>query len=195
MNWRDRLSLLLGTTTAASLLGLPAETFAAPTEPRSPEHPSSGDAFVYATIPGTDLHFVAHSSHSSHASHASHSSGSGGGYATPFYYPPSPPPPYRPPPLPPPPALRPSPPAPAAPLYSPTAPSPSTTPPVAAGVISFVQQIQLALIARGYDPGPADGHLGPKTVGALSAFQEANGLTASGYVDAATVAALGVAMH
>lgn len=210
MKWRDRLTLLLGSTTAASLLALPEQALGAPSEtsPNAtapPEHVSTGDALIFLTPEGTDLQLIAHASHSSHASHASHSShssGSGGGYAAPYYPPPAPPaaPVYSPPP----------PPARVAPYYSPgtaSGPAPSSAsssgvtivaggqtddPPLAPEISRFVQNVQLALIARGYDPGPADGHLGPRTSAAVSAFQTAGGLPATGYIDAQTTALLGL---
>ncbi|WGU39012.1 peptidoglycan-binding protein [Phenylobacterium sp. NIBR 498073] len=56
----------------------------------------------------------------------------------------------------------------------------------------FVQRVQIALMIKGYDPGPADGVLSPKTREALRAFQTAGGLTVSGNMDMATLHALGV---
>lgn len=53
-----------------------------------------------------------------------------------------------------------------------------------------VQEIQNALIAQGYNPGPADGQFGAKTTTAVKAFQTANGLTADGAVGPATSAKL-----
>jgi len=61
-----------------------------------------------------------------------------------------------------------------------------------AEVIEIVRRVQLALLIRGYDPGLADGALGPKTQEALRQFQAATGLSISGYLDAATLDALGV---
>lgn len=51
-------------------------------------------------------------------------------------------------------------------------------------------KIQRALIARGYDPGPADGKAGGKTTAAIKAFQVARGLAADGKVGPNTQAAL-----
>ncbi len=44
------------------------------------------------------------------------------------------------------------------------------------------KDIQLALKAAGYDPGPIDGVRGRKTILAIKQFQAANGLTADGLV-------------
>ena len=54
------------------------------------------------------------------------------------------------------------------------------------------RQVQEALKAKGNDPGPIDGRMGPKTRAALKAFQEANGLKATGQLDNQTVEKLGV---
>ena len=45
-----------------------------------------------------------------------------------------------------------------------------------------IKKVQLALAAAGFDPGSADGKMGPKTVQAVKNFQEANGLKADGVV-------------
>lgn len=45
--------------------------------------------------------------------------------------------------------------------------------------------IQSALQAKGYDPGPADGLMGPKTRSAISRFQADNGLAVTGQPSAA----------
>ncbi|KQT14001.1 peptidoglycan-binding protein [Methylobacterium sp. Leaf399] len=54
-------------------------------------------------------------------------------------------------------------------------------------------QIQRALLARGYDLGPAgaDGDAGPKTIAAVTAFQRAAGLVADGIAGPITIKALG----
>lgn len=56
----------------------------------------------------------------------------------------------------------------------------------------IVRDVQDRLTTLGYNPGPVDGILGPKTRAALRSFQETNGLPATGEVDAETLSALGV---
>lgn len=53
-------------------------------------------------------------------------------------------------------------------------------------------KVQVALVVRGYDPGPVDGKLGGKTRIALGRFQAANGLPISGAMDLETLRLLGV---
>jgi localization factor PodJL len=54
----------------------------------------------------------------------------------------------------------------------------------------LIGQAQAQLIRLGFDPGPADGKLGPKTRQAVEAFQATAGLTVTGKIDAALVEAL-----
>jgi peptidoglycan hydrolase-like protein with peptidoglycan-binding domain len=54
------------------------------------------------------------------------------------------------------------------------------------------KKIQEALKAKGNDPGPIDGVMGPKTRAAVKAFQESNGLKGTGRVDSQTAEKLGV---
>lgn len=53
-----------------------------------------------------------------------------------------------------------------------------------------VADIQRALLARGYDPGPIDGDAGKQTIAALQAFQKASGLVPDGIAGKLTIAAL-----
>ena len=55
-----------------------------------------------------------------------------------------------------------------------------------------IAQIQRALKARGFDPGPIDGVIGPETMAAVRAFQRKNNLPVDKYLNIATVRALGV---
>jgi peptidoglycan hydrolase-like protein with peptidoglycan-binding domain len=57
--------------------------------------------------------------------------------------------------------------------------------------IAKVQEIQRALQAKGYDPGPLDNIIGPRTKAALVKFQKDNGLPI-GALDIQTLKALGV---
>lgn len=54
------------------------------------------------------------------------------------------------------------------------------------------KKLQEALKAKGQDPGPIDGVMGPKTRSALKAFQEASGLKGTGRVDDQTAEKLGI---
>ena len=55
-----------------------------------------------------------------------------------------------------------------------------------------VKSVQQALNAKGYDAGPADGALGPRSRGAIRAYQIANGMTATGAIDQTLLTSLGV---
>ncbi len=55
-----------------------------------------------------------------------------------------------------------------------------------------VKQVQQALSAQGFDPGPADGKWKTKTESALMLFQEAQGMQATGQLDQQTLASLGI---
>ena len=55
-----------------------------------------------------------------------------------------------------------------------------------------VKKLQEGLQKLGYDPGPVDGILGPKTSAALRTFQQDNGLKADGKPGKATTAKLEV---
>ena len=63
----------------------------------------------------------------------------------------------------------------------------------APGASPVVRDAQQALSNRGYNVGPVDGVFGPSTHDAVVRFQQAQGLTQSGTLDAQTLSALGVA--
>ena len=50
----------------------------------------------------------------------------------------------------------------------------------AAGGSELVTRVQVGLIQNGYDPGPADGLMGPRTSDAIRAYQTDNALEADG---------------
>jgi hypothetical protein len=52
--------------------------------------------------------------------------------------------------------------------------------------MSEVRDAQRALRAKGFDPGPVDGVMGPRTTAAIKSFQEKENLTATGSLDAET---------
>jgi peptidoglycan hydrolase-like protein with peptidoglycan-binding domain len=54
-----------------------------------------------------------------------------------------------------------------------------------------VRQVQRALTAKGFDPGPIDGVVGPITRGAVRKFQDRFGMKATGEIDNQTLLALG----
>lgn len=53
-----------------------------------------------------------------------------------------------------------------------------------------IARAQRQLLERGFDPGPLDGLMGPRTRSAIGAFQRDRGLPASGRLDGATLEAL-----
>ncbi len=55
-----------------------------------------------------------------------------------------------------------------------------------------VRHVQVALLARGYDPGPSDGALGSRTRGAVKSFQAASGLDPTGIVTEDVLRRLGI---
>lgn len=57
---------------------------------------------------------------------------------------------------------------------------------------SVVQAAQKALSDRGYDAGPADGHIGPRTSAAISKFQADEGMDQTGELDTNTLTKLNV---
>jgi peptidoglycan hydrolase-like protein with peptidoglycan-binding domain len=57
---------------------------------------------------------------------------------------------------------------------------------------STVAAVQRELAREGYDPGPIDGVLGGQTRSAIAAFQNDNGLAATGRIDTALLDQLGL---
>jgi len=55
-----------------------------------------------------------------------------------------------------------------------------------------IMEIQKALQAAGFYTGPIDGGLGPNTMAAVTAYQQAKGLRADGYLSVETIKALGI---
>jgi peptidoglycan hydrolase-like protein with peptidoglycan-binding domain len=53
-----------------------------------------------------------------------------------------------------------------------------------------IELAQKSLKQRGHDPGPIDGVNGPRTIAALKAYQQAQGLEATGRLDDATLGKL-----
>jgi osmotically-inducible protein OsmY len=62
----------------------------------------------------------------------------------------------------------------------------------ATGSHARVMAMQQALKDKGFDPGPIDGTLGPRTTSALKEYQKSENLTMTGKMDHATAAKLGV---
>ena len=56
----------------------------------------------------------------------------------------------------------------------------------------MIRSVQQNLNDRGYNAGPVDGIVGPRTRAALKEFQQSNGLNQNGQLDSQTLAALGV---
>ncbi len=56
-----------------------------------------------------------------------------------------------------------------------------------------ISEIQSALAAAGFNPGPIDGNLAGETLAAVAAYQKAKGLPMDGYLNLETVKSLGVA--
>jgi len=74
---------------------------------------------------------------------------------------------------------------------------PASPPPAAKAAVSpagpkasHVRGVQQALLEAGYDPGPIDGIMGPKTTSALKDFQKKEGLQVTGRLNAETQARL-----
>jgi hypothetical protein len=79
--------------------------------------------------------------------------------------------------------------------YAAVAPTATSAAPVAATVANdpaTISRAQTRLLELGYRIGKADGVLGPKTKGALQQYQRSKGLSETGALDHATLAALGL---
>jgi peptidoglycan hydrolase-like protein with peptidoglycan-binding domain len=55
-----------------------------------------------------------------------------------------------------------------------------------------LRAVRSALAKRGYNPGPADAAMGPRTAEALRSFQRRHGLPMTGRPDPPTLTALGI---
>ncbi len=55
----------------------------------------------------------------------------------------------------------------------------------------IIRKIQATLQAKGFDPGPIDGVVGPRTRAAVRKYQDHFGIKASGEIDNQTLFALG----
>lgn len=58
-----------------------------------------------------------------------------------------------------------------------------------------VRKIQATLQAKGFDPGPIDGVIGPRTRAAVRKYQDHFGIKASGEIDNQTLFALGTVQY
>jgi hypothetical protein len=68
---------------------------------------------------------------------------------------------------------------------------PASTQALPSKQVSDVRSAQQALKDDGYNVGPIDGKMGPKTAAALRKFQKDHGIQATGRLDSQTMAALG----
>jgi len=72
-----------------------------------------------------------------------------------------------------------------------SAPETNIQPSPSLQMVSDVRSAQQALKDDGYNVGPIDGKMGPKTAAALRKFQKDHGIQATGRLDSQTLAALG----
>jgi His-Xaa-Ser repeat protein HxsA len=209
MNWAQHLALLLGTASPFSQYDPEAVATAEASHLVLDGRPAITERLVYWADPARFDNAIqlaqhrSHRSHRSHSSHRSHYSSSGGGYSAPRYVAPAPRAPAW---------VAPTRSPSVSPLYSPPVSTPSVTtpssPPQSASratapaavaprlgqseIIEIIRRVQIALLMRGYDPGLADGVIGPKTQQAIRQYQIDTGLAASGHLDAPTMDGLGV---
>jgi|SaaInlStandDraft_1057018.scaffolds.fasta_scaffold09118_7 His-Xaa-Ser repeat protein HxsA len=139
------------------------------------------------------MFLAAHSSHRSHGSHGSHRSSSGGS-ARPVpssLPPPAPAPTPRPSPKSDPLGQQPKPKA----TYKPPIPDDPSLLTDSALRADVVRRVQLALLLQGDYDGAIDGVMGPATRDAIDIFKIKRGLPRGGYLDKATLDALGVPLR
>jgi hypothetical protein len=74
----------------------------------------------------------------------------------------------------------------------PPASQPSASAPLLPPTKDTISRVQVELKKRGFDPGPPDGSIGPKTRETLRRFQQAHRVQVTGEIDAATLEALGI---
>jgi hypothetical protein len=70
--------------------------------------------------------------------------------------------------------------------------SPYTQPAAIGGGSSLVSNVQQDLAKQGYNPGPADGVLGPQTSDSIAEYQGDHGMTPTGRIDGALLDSLGL---
>jgi peptidoglycan hydrolase-like protein with peptidoglycan-binding domain len=68
----------------------------------------------------------------------------------------------------------------------------SIAPIASAATRDEVKKVQQSLVDKGYNPGPADGRLGPQTREGIRQYQKAENLQVTGRLDAETAGKLGV---
>lgn len=68
----------------------------------------------------------------------------------------------------------------------------SLTPIASAATAEEISKVQRSLIEKGYDAGPVDGVLGPRTRAGIRQYQASEKLTVTGRLDAETAGKLGV---
>ena len=207
MTWAHHLTLLLGASSPFANYDSDAVAAAGQLELAIGE-PSIAEKLIYWADPSRMENALqlaqhrSHRSHRSHSSHRSHYSSSGGSRSAPRYVAPAP----RAPAL-----AAPSRSPSVSPLYSAPSSTPSVTTPTLqprvgttttpsvttprlgqSEILEIIRRVQIALMIRGYDPGLADGVIGPKTQQALRQFQSDRNLSVSGHLDAPTLDALGI---
>ena len=189
MDWREKLLALLGAATPFALAS--SDAIASPSIDGSQINARKIDRDQWFYVDPADhqkyIQLIGHRSHSSHSSHRSHysggggggghsshtshtshysGSGGGGGYHSSHY----------------------------SGTYSPPSPASSSRPSrfTPAQTSDIVRRVQVALVVRGYNPGPVDGRMGRKTRTALRQFQSAQRIAVTGTITPEVIRALGV---